>query len=461
MTTTTILSPTGHLGFTPIESESFWNGIEEEPDFICADSGSCDIGPYSLGSNQAVSPEQWQKHDLELMLLGARELDVPMIIGSASDTGTNRGVDQFVRLIREIADENDLDSFDLAAIYSDVSKDVLLDRVGSGEELEGLADRDPLTEETIEATDTIVAPMGAEPYLEALEAGADVIIAGRSTDAAIFAAPTLFSGLPADIAYYTGKVLECASFVAEPFAGKESVLGHVSEDEIIVEPMSDYQCATPESVASHAMYERSNPFIEQLPGGYIDMRECEYEAVDDKRTRVSNVTFERDEDYKLKLEGAGKVGERCFMIVGVRDPYLVNHIDDVIAWSRTKVRERFDNESTYELHYHVYGQDGVMGEREPNTQIRSHEAGVIVEGVAATMAEAEELTNLAGRNFLYARLPDVKGTAGAAAFISDEVLQANPGYEWTMNHLIEVDDPLAFHDIEYSTVEAQSMEVGN
>jgi hypothetical protein len=42
----------------------------------------------------------------------------------------------------------------------------------------------------------------------------------------------------------------------------------------------------------------------------------------------------------------------------------------------------------------------------------------------------------------YARLPDVKGTAGSVAFLFDEVLPASPGYRWTLNHTIAVGDPL-------------------
>ena len=35
-----IISPTGHLGFTPIERGSFDIGVARRPDFIVADSGS-------------------------------------------------------------------------------------------------------------------------------------------------------------------------------------------------------------------------------------------------------------------------------------------------------------------------------------------------------------------------------------------------------------------------------------
>jgi hypothetical protein len=82
-----IISPTGHLGFTPIERGSFEIGLTHRLDAIVADSGSCDIGPQPLGADEHCSPEAWQRHDLELMLLAARRLGVPMIVGSASDTG--------------------------------------------------------------------------------------------------------------------------------------------------------------------------------------------------------------------------------------------------------------------------------------------------------------------------------------------------------------------------------------
>src|SRR5438132_10583998 len=113
-----ILSPTGHLGFTPIERGSFEIGVGRRPDAIVADSGSCDIGPQPLGSDEHCSPEEGQRHDLELMLLAARQLGVPMIVGSASDTGTDRGVNQYADIIRGLARRHRLDQIKLSNICS-------------------------------------------------------------------------------------------------------------------------------------------------------------------------------------------------------------------------------------------------------------------------------------------------------------------------------------------------------
>lgn len=446
-----LLSPTGHLGFTPIEEGSFHVGVDRRPDFIVADSGSCDIGPQALGSDAQASPQAWQASDLELLLVAGRRLRVPVIVGSAGDTGTDRGVHTFAEMIRRIARKHRLPAFRMATIFSEQSIDGLKERLRRGAWTGGLDGRAALRSADLEATDTAVAVMGAEPIVDALNSGADVIIAGRACDPALFAAPLLGAGYPRDIAYFSGKLLECASFCAEPFAGKESVIGTVTRDSIVLEPMHDGQRCTPGSVAAHAMYERADALREYLPGGYVDMSDCVYEAIDERRTKVSGARWVSDSRYTVKIEGAGKVGERAFMIVGIRDPNTIARIDDAINWSREKIKQRYPK-GGYEVHYHVYGKNGVMGEWEPVKEIRSHELCVVVEGVAPTRAKVMELTNLAGRNFLYARIPGHKGTAGAAAFLSDEVLPARAAYKWTLNHVIEVDDPVELFRNQYENV---------
>jgi hypothetical protein len=72
-----ILCPKGHLGFAPIKTASFRSGLDCAPDLICADPGSCDVGPGPLGADVSSSPLQWQKRDLEpLRRLPGHELCV-------------------------------------------------------------------------------------------------------------------------------------------------------------------------------------------------------------------------------------------------------------------------------------------------------------------------------------------------------------------------------------------------
>jgi len=436
-----IICPNGHLGFAPIRVESFKLGVAAKPDYIAADSGSDDVGPIPLGSDTSTSPLAWQTHDLEQMLLASRSLGVPMIIGSAGDTGSNSRVDLYVRIIRELASKHRLEPFRLGWFYSEVDKERVRHAIRKGERVMGLDAHKDLTEAELDATERIVAMAGVHPFIELLEQGADVIIGGRSSDSCVFAAPAIHHGFPQAQAYYLGKVLECASFCAEPYGGKETVLGEVTQDEVLVTAMHPEQRCTVASVAGHAMYERSNPYYEHVAGGTLDMSECRYEQVAEKTTRITGARFRPAPEFRVKLEGAGKVGERYVGMVGIRDPYTIQNVDQVIAWARDKVRERF-GEKGYELYYTVYGRNGVMGELEPLKHHPAHELCILVQGVAPSAEMAEEICMTGTRQMFYARLPDVKGSAGGVAFALDEVLRASPAHRWTVNHTLRCAHPM-------------------
>lgn len=442
-----VICPNGHLGFAPTKEESFKIGAATKPDYYCCDSGSDDIGPTPLGADKCASHYEWQKHDLELMLVAAREQGVPMIIGSSGDTGSDSRVDMYIQIIKDLAKKHNMPKFKLGYFYSEVSKEYLREKMESGVIVEGLDGRGNFSLEELEKTERIVAVAGVHPFIKLLDMGADVIIGGRSSDVAVFAAPAIRDGFPENLSYYLGKVLECASFCAEPYGAKESVIGTITHEDVKVTAMSPYQKCTVASVAGHAMYERSNPFFEYVAGGKLDMTNCVYQQYDKKTCRITGPEFIPIEGkVKVKLEGSGKVGERYIGIAGVRDPYTIKHIDKVLQWARDQVEERFAGKE-YQLHYKIFGKNGVMGDLEPVKEIKSHELCIICEGVAPTREMAEEVTMIGTRQIFYARLPEVKGTAGTAAFVVDEVLPASPGYIWTMNHVIPVDDPMELFEV--------------
>ena len=110
-------------------------------------------------------------------------------------------------------------------------------------------------------------------------------------------------------------------------------------------------------------------------------------------------------------------------------------------WARQQVVERF-GEAGYELHFTVYGRNAILGDYEPLKATQAHELGIVVQGIAPTKAMAEEVCMIATRQMFYARLPQVKGTAGGVAFLLDEVMPASPAYRWTLKHTMRLDDPL-------------------
>jgi len=447
-----IVSPNGHLGFAPTKEESFHLAAATKPDYYCADSGSDDIGPAALGADRSVSMYKWQKHDLELMLLASREQNVPMLIGSAGDCGSNSRVDMYVQIIKDLAVEHKLKPFKIAYFYSEVDPSDLAQKHREGMVFEGLDGRSNLTLDAIQGTTRSVAVAGIHPYVQALENNADVIIGGRSSDVAIFAAPAIYEGFPEEHAYYAGKVLECASFAAEPYGAKESVIGTVTKDEVTVTAMAPHQRCTPASVASHAMYERSNPFYEYFAGGMLDMTDCQYEQVDEKTTRITGQKYVPIEgNVKVKLEGSGFIGEKYIGLAGIRDPYTIENIDEVLRLAREQIEQEF-SDINYQISFRVFGKDGVMGDLEPIQDPKSHELLLVIEGIADTKEQAEAVALMGTRQIFYARLPDVKGTAGTASFVVDEVLPATAAYKWTMNHTISVTDPAELYQIQYETV---------
>ena len=170
------------------------------------------------------------------------------------------------------------------------------------------------------------------------------------------------------------------------------------------------------------------------------MQECRYEQHDERTARITGAKWIPARELRVKIEGAKKIGERYMGFVGLRDPHMVRNVDAAIEWSRTAVAKRFPN-AKYELYFHVFGRNGVLKELEPVKHTAAHELAVVVEGLAANDALAEKITDFAVRMFFLARIPGVKGTAGAAA-TTKKTMKSSPGYMWNVNHTVPIDDPM-------------------
>jgi len=88
------------------------------------------------------------------MLLASRRLGVPMIVGSAGDTGSNSRVDLFVGIIQDLAEKHRLARFRVGYFYSEVSKDWLRRRIVAGDQITGLDGRPPLDLASLERPTT-------------------------------------------------------------------------------------------------------------------------------------------------------------------------------------------------------------------------------------------------------------------------------------------------------------------
>src|SRR5699024_8236110 len=66
-----------------------------------------------------------------------------------------------------------------------------------------------ITTDTLRDTHRIVAMMGPEPFQEAVTNGADVVLAGRASDAGLMAAIPLMKGIHPGLAWHAAKIVEC------------------------------------------------------------------------------------------------------------------------------------------------------------------------------------------------------------------------------------------------------------
>lgn len=112
-----------------------------------------------------------------MILRVASKTGAKVLLGSAGGDGTNAHVDLFIDIVEELCQTHGY-SFLTASIYSDITKDIALQALSSNR-IRPCGPVPDLTEEEINLATNIVAQMGAEPYIEALKRGADVIIGGE------------------------------------------------------------------------------------------------------------------------------------------------------------------------------------------------------------------------------------------------------------------------------------------
>ncbi len=448
-----VLSPNGAIGYGFPES-SIAEGMKREPHVIAVDAGSTDPGPHYLGTGDVALSWESQKNDLRILMQARGQTGIPLIVGSAGLSGSRTGVDKTVEIIRELAQELG-QSIKIARIYSDLDKNALKLELGNGR-VRDFDHPQSLTEDAIERSTNIVAQMGVEPVIEALKANADVIICGRAYDPAVFAAFPIMHGFDPALAIHAGKVLECGAYACEPSSAADAMFATIREDHFLLDPPNpDLRC-TPASVAAETMYEKEDPVELHLPGGVLSLRDSVFEQVTDRAVRVSGTAFTPSKQYTVKAEGAAPVGFRSLFIAGARDPHFIDQLDHINAVSRERIHSRAGYApDDYSLIIRVYGRDGVMGAAEPTPVIASHEIGIVGEVVAKTQDIAHTICAFVHGVMLHYDYPGRQTTAGNLAFpYSPSDFDLGAVYEFSIYHLVEVDDPCALFPIFYETVDA-------
>ena len=176
------------------------------------------------------------------------------------------------------------------------------------------------------------------------EENAQVILAGRTYDPSVFAAPAIYSGYDKGLAIHLGKILECASICATPGSGSDCMFGYLGEDYFRLEPLNPIRKCTTVSVAAHTLYEKTNPYILPGPGGHLDLRNYSFEQESDNIVKVYGSKFVEADKYTVKLEGAKRIGYRTVSIAGARDPIMIEKIDEIIEGVKERVKDNFKSQ---------------------------------------------------------------------------------------------------------------------
>jgi len=449
------LAPTAIVG-TGFDETSFRAALTPDLAFIGCDAGSCDGGPGYLGGKKFFRTRAAVKRDLRLMLIGARALGIPLLIGSCGGSGANWNLAWVWEIIKEISGEERL-HFKTALIQSEPEREALIAKYRAGR-LKPLDNAPQIDEDLLRNCDCIVAMGGAEVFQAALAGGADVVLAGRTTDAAIFSAIPLQLGFDPGLCWHAAKIMECGAAAALKTNRPAGMVCTLEQDRFILEPCNPTQRCTVSTVAAHALYETSDPFHLKEPGGTLDLSAASYTALSDRTVAVSGAKFVAD-PYTVRLEGAALAGYQAMSIGGIRDPVLLARFDtwlgEVLYRVTDSVKSMFgwEPDRDYRLTTRAYGRDGVLGENEPRRHEIGHEIGLMLSVLAGDQDRALTIARYAAQTALHHGIPEWQGSVSNLAFpMVPHVIPLGAAYRFVLNHVAELEHPLEFFPVHYEMV---------
>ncbi|KAM0340118.1 hypothetical protein ACHAPU_010610 [Fusarium lateritium] len=454
-----IITPVGMLGYgfddalTHHElARLVLNGV---PTAIILDSGSTDSGPQKLALGSMSCPRSAYAKDLAKLLRLVHTFRVPLIFASAGGDGTDEHVRAMEGIIQEIAAEEDNKEylFNTISLFSDINKTTILERFKQGR-VNGCGPCvPPASESEIEASLRVVAQMGYEPFLDAMNANPDfnVIIGGRAYDPAPYAAYCVFQltrqskGLSAkDLEsslggfHHMGKILECGGQCSFP-KSHGAVATVYANGLFEVRPTAPDSRCTPLSVAAHTLYENTRPDVLRGPGGSLHLKDSKYEQLADGRSvRVSGSKYRSSEadgkPYQLKLEAARIVGYRSMFMGSVTDHILISKIDSLLPRVKDYVKQQHPElRGEYKLDFHVYGKDQY-------TTAGPGQLFIVAEALASTQQVANSIASKARVGMIHAPYPGQKATAGNFGFGLGGLMEIElgPCAEFSLYHLMDL-----------------------
>jgi hypothetical protein len=452
---TRVLIPSGVLGLG-FDRAALARGVAMRPDIIAIDGGSTDSGPFSLGAGQSKYARAATKSEWAEIMAARRAAGVPLVIGTAGTCGADATVDWMADITAEIAAETG-ERLKIARLYSGQPAARVARALAAGRVVP-LTPAPEVSAEGLAAMTNIVALAGAEQIQAALATGADIVIAGRTTDTAIIAALPLQRGEDPGACWHGAKIGECGALCStNPTSGV--ILIDFDRTGFTVEPLAEGAACTPHSVSAHMLYENSDPFLLYEPGGYLDVRGARYTALDGRRVRVEGSRWVPG-PYTVKLEGARVAGYQTTILAVLRDPHYVAHARAWVArltgYLEETIRRRMGlGPDAYGLDFRLIGVDSALGALE-NRAGAPVEVGVLGIVTAASQAQAAEIGKLINPFVLHYPLTDDEELPTFAFPYSPATTDRGALYEFALNHVMRLDVPMEAFRLEVETLGAEA-----
>ena len=447
--TVNILVPVGALG-TGVRERDVAAGLAGGAHAIACDAGSTDSGPAYLATGRPKYSRDAVKADLRVLMLAQAKAKIPLLIGSCGTSGCDAALDWTRDIAVEIAREEGI-APRIALLYSEQAPATIAKLAADGR-VKALPPMNAAEPTLFARCDRIVALMGPEPYIAALEGGADIVLGGRTTDTAVLAAVPIMRGAGAGPAWHAGKIAECGGMcTTNPRDG--GVMIRVGADAFEIEPLSPDNRCIPQTVSAHMLYENSDPFELLEPGGVLNVRAAHYEAVGDRTVRVSASAFE-PRPYTMKLEGAAAGPFQTIMLIGIQDPTVLANLDKFLAQMEHHLGQRVrstlgDRAGEFHLSLRAYGWNAVSGVVPGDPAVAPKEIGLMFIATAATQQQATEIAKTCNPMFFHMPLRlDTELPSYAFPFSPAEI-ERGAVYEFLLNHVVQVRDPLELVRMEH------------
>jgi Domain of unknown function (DUF4387)/Acyclic terpene utilisation family protein AtuA len=383
--------------------------------------------------------------------------------GSAGGDGSSRGVELFIGIIRDIIAQKGYRPMKLLSIDAQIDKDFVRNQHSKGlvrpcgKAVPELQARD------IDDASIIVAQMGIEPWLKAMDEHPDfdIIVGGRSYDPSPYAAYCIFKGIASDLAipYHMGKIMECGALCAVPKS--REALAIVRQDSFDIRALDDQSRCTAVSVAAHTLYEKTRPDILTGPGGDLHLENTTYEELPDQKTvRVRGASFVpvKPGEYTVKLEAGRKTGFHSMFIGGFTDAILISQIDDFLARGTAYVKANLSYD--FDIDWRIYGKDGTKTYGKFNTPPSwssvPPEIGICCHVRAGTQDEATNAAHMARIFCAHGPYRNQRATAGNFAMpFAPLDIPLGATSDFCIYHTMIVNDPSEHFPVHMAIIDGE------